>query len=143
MYAVTEKKELPEAGVLAAFPDIGASRFVYGRELPYGRELQEPEYVLYLIDMSCFQAQDVIEFLRQRNRSAVAHVPVLLLIPPGLKLNKDEDAMLGRLIGVRPGKEIDGLPMPYRIESLENAERVKHLVQGILNIGGDLVETDL
>ena len=143
VYAVTEKKELHEAGVLATFPDIGASRFVYGRELPHGRGLQEPEYVLYLIDMSCFQAQDVIEFLRQRNRSAVAHVPVLLLIPPGLKLNKDEDAMLGRLIGVRPGKEIDGLPMPYRIESLENAERVKHLVQGILNIDDNLIETDL
>ena len=100
----------------------------------------EPEFALYLIDMRHFQAREVIEFLRMRNRSPIAHVPVLLYVPPGVELTREEDAMLGRLIGVRAGEEVNGLPVPYRIDDLENTERIKHLVQGILKVDDDMIQ---
>ena len=78
---------------------MGGSRFVYGRVLPGRSEMLEPEFALYLIDMRHFQAREVIEFLRMRNRSPIAHVPVLLYVPPGVDLTREEDATLGRLIG--------------------------------------------
>jgi len=140
VHAITREKDLPEAGVLAAFPDMGGSRFVYGRVLPGRSEMLEPEFALYLIDMRQFQAKEVIEFLRMRNRSPIVHVPVLLYVPPEVELTKEEGAMLGRLIGVRTGEEVDGLPMPYRIDDLEKPERIKHLVQGILNIDDEMIQ---
>ena len=100
----------------------------------------EPEFALYLIDMRHFQAREVIEFLRMRNRSPIAHVPVLLYVPPGVELTREEDAMLGRLIGVRAGEEVNGLPVPYRIDDLENTERIKHLVQGILKVDDNIIQ---
>ena len=75
-----------------------------------------------------------------RNRSPIAHVPVLLYVPPGVDLTREEDATLGRLIGVRAGEEVNGLPVPYRIDDLENSERIKHLVQGILKIDDDMIQ---
>ena len=140
VHAISHEKDIPEAGVLAAFPDMGGSRFVYGRVLPGRSEMLEPEFALYLIDMRHFQAREVIEFLRMRNRSPIAHVPVLLYVPPGVDLTREEDAMLGRLIGVRAGEEVNGLPVPYRIDDLENSERIKHLVQGILKIDDDMIQ---
>ena len=119
---------------------MGGSRFVYGRVLPGRSEMLEPEFALYLIDMRQFQAKEVIEFLRMRNRSPIVHVPVLLYVPPEVELTKEEGAMLGRLIGVRTGEEVDGLPMPYRIDDLEKPERIKHLVQGILNIDDEMIQ---
>ncbi len=86
------------------------------------------------------RAREVIEFLRMRNRSPIAHVPVLLYVPPGVELTREEDAMLGRLIGVRAGEEVNGLPVPYRIDDLENTERIKHLVQGILKVDDDMIQ---
>ncbi|NBR20585.1 MAG: hypothetical protein EBT88_09660, partial [Proteobacteria bacterium] len=140
VHAISHEKDIPEAGVLAAFPDMGGSRFVYGRVLPGRSEMLEPEFALYLIDMRHFQAREVIEFLRMRNRSPIAHVPVLLYVPPGVDLTREEDATLGRLIGVRAGEEVNGLPVPYRIDDLENSERIKHLVQGILKIDDDMIQ---
>ena len=90
--------------------------------------------------MRHFRAREVIEFLRMRNRSPIAHVPVLLYVPPGVDLTREEDAMLGRLIGVRAGEEVNGLPVPYRIDDLENTERIKHLVQGILKVDDDMIQ---
>lgn len=139
VHAVSRDKTLPEKGVLAAFPDMGGSRFVYGRVLPGRSEMMEPEFALYLIDMRYFEPQEVHEFLKMRNRSPIAHVPVLLLAPKAIKIDPEMDAMLGRLIGVRAG-ETDGFPMPYRIDSLENTEQIKHLIQGILNIDDSVVQ---
>ena len=119
---------------------MGGSRFVYGRVLPGRSEMLEPEFALYLIDMRHFQAREVIEFLRMRNRSPIAHVPVLLFVPPGVELTREEDAMLGRLIGVRAGEEVNGLPVPYRINDLENTERIKNLIQGILKIDDNIIQ---
>jgi hypothetical protein len=61
-------------------------------------------------------------------------------VPPEVELTKEEGAMLGRLIGVRTGEEVDGLPMSYRIDDLEKPERIKHLVQGILNIDDEMIQ---
>jgi hypothetical protein len=44
------------------------------------------------------------------------------------------------LIGVRTGEKVDSLPMPYRLDDLEKSERIKHLVQGILNIDDELIQ---
>ncbi len=139
VHAISRDKTLPEKGVLAAFPDMGGSRFVYGRVLPGRSEMMEPEFALYLIDMRHFKLEEVHKFLRQRNRSPIAHVPVLLLVPKEIKIEPEMDAILGRLIGVRPG-ETNGFPMPYRVESLANTEQIKHLIQGILNIDDSEVQ---
>ena len=55
-------------------------------------------------------------------------------------MTREEDAMLGRLIGVRAGEEVNGLPVPYRINDLENTERIKNLIQGILKIDDNIIQ---
>ena len=134
IYAVTHKEELPEKGVLSVFPDIGTSRFIYEKEFPKEKDLIQPEYVLFIIDMKYYESDQLISFLKFRNKSMLSHIPVLLVIDSQKKIDEEIFSKIGSLIGVKSEDDNDVLPMPFMIDSLNDTNRVKYLIQGILNI---------
>ncbi|HIL88577.1 MAG TPA: hypothetical protein EYM25_07710 [Deltaproteobacteria bacterium] len=133
---VSTKPNLPTKHLLAAFPAGAGLQQL--NELPLPQDIPDLGFTLYVLDLDSgsLRLKKVIEFLRGRNRSPMAHVPVILISSPEThkRIAPQVEAQLSQLIGIQTPPEGDGTPMPYLLESLDNPGLVKHFIQGLLRL---------
>ena len=137
---VSEDKPVEEAGIRAAlsvgdFPE----RLVYMRTLPGKREFEAENFLLYIVDCECYLFEDIMRFLYAKNLSLAAPIPVLLLMSENFQkqIQKGEDTLLAHMAGIEPRDDQinpKGFPISNRIDSLEDEQKVKHIIRGALGL---------
>ena len=137
---VSEDKPVKEAGIRAAlsvgdFPE----RLVYVRTLPGKREFEAENFLLYVVDCECYLFEDIMRFLYAKNLSLAAPIPVLLLMSENFQkqIQKGEDTLLTHMAGIEPREDQvnpKGFPISNRIDSLEDEQKVKHIIRGVLGL---------
>ena len=137
---VSEDKPVEEAGIRAAlsvgdFPE----RLVYVRTLPGKREFEAENFLLYVVDCECYLFEDIMRFLYAKNLSLAAPIPVLLLMSENFQkqIQKGEDTLLTHMAGIEPREDQvnpKGFPISNRIDSLEDEQKVKHIIRGVLGL---------
>ena len=137
---VSEDKHVEEAGIRAAlsvgdFPE----RLVYVRTLPGKREFEAENFLLYVVDCECYLFEDIMRFLYAKNLSLAAPIPVLLLMSENFQkqIQKGEDTLLTHMAGIEPREDQvnpKGFPISNRIDSLEDEQKVKHIIRGVLGL---------
>ena len=137
---VSEDKPVKEAGIRAAlsvgdFPE----RLVYMRTLPGKREFEAENFLLYVVDCECYLYEDIMRFLYAKNLSMAAPIPVLLLMSENFQkqIQKGEDTLLTHMAGIEPREDQvnpKGFPISNRIDSLEEEQKVKHIIRGVLGL---------
>ena len=137
---VSEDKPVEEAGIRAAlsvgdFPE----RLVYVRTLPGKREFEAENFLLYVVDCECYLFEDIMRFLYAKNLSLAAPIPVLLLMSENFQkqIQKGEDTLLTHMAGIEPREDKvnpKGFPISNSIDSLEDEQKVKHIIRGVLGL---------
>ena len=137
---VSEDKPVEEAGIRAAlsvgdFPE----RLVYVRTLPGKKEFEAENFLLYVVDCECYLFEDIMRFLYAKNLSLAAPIPVLLLMSENFQkqIQKGEDTLLTHMAGIEPREDQvnpRGFPISNRIDSLEDEQKVKHIIRGVLGL---------
>ena len=137
---VSEDKPVKEAGIRAAlsvgdFPE----RLVYVRTLPGKREFEAENFLLYVVDCECYLFEDIMRFLYAKNLSLAAPIPVLLLMSDNFQkqIQKGEDTLLTHMAVIEPREDKvnpKGFPISNRIDSLEDEQKVKHIIRGVLGL---------
>ncbi|MBF0276329.1 MAG: hypothetical protein HQM13_01000 [SAR324 cluster bacterium] len=138
----TKNKELPETGIRNAFPQANIERLHYREPLPEKEEFESGEFLILLIDYEIYGFDAVVRCLQQRVSSSMGHIPVILLISPSVKLDRYQESIIETLIGfnVEESGTVDIFPMPYRLESLENPQKVKYFIHEVLGVNQLLKE---
>ena len=137
---VSEDKPVEEAGIRAAlsvgdFPE----RLVCVRTLPGKREFEAENFLLYVVDCECYLFEDIMRFLYAKNLSLAAYTPVLLLMSENFQkqIQKGEDTLLTHMAGIEPREDQvnpKGFPISNRIDSLEDEQKVKHIIRGVMGL---------
>lgn len=143
---LSEDKPLEEAGIRAAlsvgdFPE----RLVYTRNLPSKQDLDGEAFLIYLIECESYLADDIVRFLYTKNRSQSASIPVLLLMSENFRkqIQIGEDTLLKHMAGIEPRDEQlspKGFPLSNSIDSLEDIQKVKHIIRGAMGLPLGLYE---
>ena len=137
---VSEDKPIEEKGIRAAlsvgdFPE----RLVYMRNIPGKREFEAEDFLLYVVDCECYLFEDIMRFLYAKNLSLAAPIPVLLLMSENFQkqIQKGEDTLLAHMAGIEARADQvnpKGFPVSNRVDSLEDEQKIKHIIRGILNL---------
>jgi hypothetical protein len=137
---VSQDKPVEEGGIRAAlsvgdFPE----RLVYMRNLPGKREFEAENFLLYVVDCECYLFEDIMRFLYAKNLSLAAPIPVLLLMSENFQkqIQKGEDTLLVHMAGIEPREDQvnpKGFPISNRVGSLEDEQKIKHIIRGILGL---------
>lgn len=134
---VTLNADFPLEGVHLAFPPLpkGSGRVHKMDSLPSRRDFEEMRFALLIIDLPHYSLELVTQFLRNRNRSKRAHVPVVFHAPPEFReqMGAAEETILWHLAGVRTLETGEVELMPVFLDSFEDAERVSYQIRGLLN----------
>ena len=137
---VSEDKPIEEKGIRAAlsvgdFPE----RLVYMRNVPGKREFEAEDFLLYVVDCECYLFEDIMRFLYAKNLSLAAPIPVLLLMSENFRkqIQKGEDTLLAHMAGIESRKDqvnLKGFPISNRVDSLEDEQKIKHIIRGVLGL---------
>ena len=137
---VSEDKPIEEKGIRAAlsvgdFPE----RLVYMRNIPGKREFEAEDFLLYVVDCECYLFEDIMRFLYAKNLSLAAPIPVLLLMSENFRkqIQKGEDTLLAHMAGIESREDQvnpKGFPISNRVDSLEDEQKIKHIIRGILGL---------
>jgi hypothetical protein len=137
---VSENKPVEEAGIRAAlsvgdFPE----RLVYMKNLPGKREFEAENFLLYVVDCECYLFNDILRFLYAKNLSLAAPIPTLLVMSDNFQkqIQKGEDTLLAHMAGIEHREDqvtTKGFPISNRIDSLEDGQKVKHIIRGALGL---------
>jgi hypothetical protein len=109
------------------------------RTLPGKREFEAENFLLYIVDCECYLFDDIMRFLYAKNLSLAAPIPVLLLMSENFQkqIQKGEDILLAHMAGIEPRDDQinpKGFPISNRIDSLEDEQKVKHIIRGALGL---------
>ena len=137
---VSEDKPIEEKGIRAAlsvgdFPE----RLVYMRNIPGKREFEAEDFLLYVVDCECYLFEDIMRFLYAKNLSLAAPIPVLLLMSENFRkqIQKGEDTLLAHMAGIESREDQvnpKGFPISNRVDSLEDEQKIKHIIRGVLGL---------
>ena len=137
---VSEDKPIEEKGIRAAlsvgdFPE----RLVYMRNVPGKREFEAEDFLLYVVDCECYLFEDIMRFLYAKNLSLAAPIPVLLLMSENFRkqIQKGEDTLLAHMAGIESREDQvnpKGFPISNRVDSLEDEQKIKHIIRGVLGL---------
>ena len=99
----------------------------------------------YIVDCESYLVDDIVRFLYTKNRSLSASVPVLLLMSENFhkQIQKGEDTLLKHMAGIETRDDqisFKGFPISNSIDSLNEAQKVKHIIRGAMGLPLGLYE---
>ena len=143
---LSEDNPLEEAGIRSSlsvgdFPE----RLLYFKNLPSKQDIESETFLLYIVDCESYLVDDIVRFLYTKNRSLSASVPVLLLMSENFhkQIQKGEDTLLKHMAGIETRDDqisFKGFPISNGIDSLNEAQKVKHIIRGAMGLPLGLYE---